>query len=675
MEIPMAITQEQEKIKFYISSFVDEGLNEQSAKSLLIKLYVLSKHNYLKTFNLNKGKINLLQILENQDTFLVPIIKKLEIFQVCDFPIPLILIRDLRDISICISTSLFFSYIKDSKSSKSEGQFFTPINIINQIYSGLGLFKERMKQEFTNVLDCSAGLGDFLSVHIQNEKILNYAVELDELTFEFMIFNFFLDKSISQTNRTKLILTLKQGDALKGYQTESVDSFTQTDKGKNLLLEYRKIREILLKSDNISIKDLERVLDLRYQISNFQDDFRNFNWFIDFPEIFFNRKLQLRTENVFDFVLGNPPWIKFGSFNMSDYSDVFSHSIFADQLQGKFNFSLPFIILGYKFTKNKGALVIPKGIVSETYASKWREKIVKDKTLSKLILSTSTGFKDVMNEYGLIFWDKEQKKEFFQVHEEKSDRKMEVDFNSLKSPLFKIPLIPRDIYQSLEEIFEKSQPLKNFCEIRRGLTLSKKYQEFYFNKNLKTFSGNKVKKLIRHNYFTDNRKEGVRDFQVFYDGEQFVYDKELLGAPGTSSIFERHKIIRRNRGKQWLIGLDFSEGYFVNDIFDIIYTSDKKTLLMTFGYLSSTLVQFLMETCIQRDITSNQLRELPFPNLGEEDKRKIETAVNHWIDSTKNKKDIQKLKRSIDEIVFRIYNIPNEIIEYIKENTKLHWSS
>ncbi len=671
----MTTTQEQEKIKYYISSFVQKGLNELSAKSLLIKLYVLSKHGYLNSITSNKKEVNLLQIIEKQDTSFIPLIKKLEIFEVSDFPVPLTLLLDLSNISGYISTNLLFSCIKDSESSKLEGQFFTPSNLINQVFSGLDLLKESKKQGYFSVLDFSAGVGDFLSLLIPNNKILNYAVELDELTYEFMSFSFLLDKSISQAKRAKTILTLKQGDALKGYQTEKVNLLIKTNKGKDLLLEYKKIREILLNSEEVSINDLERVFDLRLQISNFQLDFNEFNWFIDFPEIFFDKKMQFKSDNVFDFVLGNPPWIKFGSFNISEYKSIFSQSLFANQLQGKFNFALPFIILGYRFTKNKGALVIPKGIVSETYASKWREKIVKDKTLSKLILSTSTGFKDVINEFGLIFWDKEQKKDFFQIHDEKTEKKMEVDFKSIKPPLFRVPFIPRNIYQNLDKIFENSQPLKNFCEIRRGLTLSKKYQEFYKDKNLETFDRKRVKKLIRHNNFTVIRREGVVDFQVFYGGERFVYDKELLGAPGSANIFEREKIIRRNRGKQWLIGLDFSEGYFVNDIFDIIYTSDRSTLLTTFGYLSSTLVQFLMETYIQRDITSNQLRELPYPELGKEDTRKIETAVNQWIISTKNREDVQELRRNMDEIVFSFYNIPDEIIEYIKESTKLHWSS
>ncbi|MFW9853179.1 MAG: Eco57I restriction-modification methylase domain-containing protein, partial [Candidatus Thorarchaeota archaeon] len=645
----MTSFQEQEEIKFYISSFTHEGLNEQSSKSLLIKLYVLSKHNYLNLVPLGNNRTNLLQIIKNQDKFIVPLIKKLEIFKISDFPIPITLVRDLRDISSYISTSLFFSYIKDSKLSKLEGQFFTPANLINQICSGLGILKETKKQEYVSVLDCSAGLGDFLSVLIPNNKIHNYAVELDELTFEFMFFNILLDKTISQTKRAKTILTLKQGDALKGYQTVSLGSFTKTKKGKDLLLEYKKIREISLNCNEITFNDVEKVVDLRHQISIFQPDFHEFNWYIDFPEIFFDSKMQLKTENVFDFVLGNPPWIKFGSFNISEYKNVFSHSLFINQLRGKFNFSLPFIILGYNLTKNKGALVVPRGIVTETYASKWREKIVKDKSLSNLILSASTGFKDVINEYSLIFWDKEQKKDFFQIYDEKNNRMMEVDFKSIKSPLFRIPLIPMSIYQSLDKIFENSQPLKNFCEIRRGLTLTKKYQIFYRNKDLKSFDRSKVKKLIRHNNSSSTRKEGVADFQVFYVGEQFVYDKKLLGAPGTANIFERNKIIRRNRGKKWLIGLDLTDGYYVNDIFDIIYTSDLSKLLTIFGYLSSSLVQFLMETYIQRDITSNQLRELPYPDLEKKDKKEVETAVNQWINSRKNKKNIQKLRSKMDE--------------------------
>lgn len=671
----MISTHEQEKIKQFIDSFVEEGLNEQSAKSLLIKLYVLNKHGYLKTIPSIKQEVNFSLIIKNQDIFFAPLTKKLEIYKVSDFSIPLILLQDLREISNHISSNLFFSYLKDTKSSKLEGQFFTPPDLINQIYSGLNLPEETYEGVNFNILDCSAGIGDFLSIFIRNDKIFNYAVELDKLAFEFMLFDFLFDRSVSQTKKAKLILTLKQGDALKGYQIENVKQFLDTKNGKDLLLNYKVIRENLLNSKEISIVDIERALDLRCKISKIEVNFEEFNWFIDFPEIFFDRKLQLSTENVFDFVLGNPPWIKYGSFNISNYKKIFSHPLFANYIQGKFNFSLPFIILGYKFSKFRGALVIPKGVISETYASKWRKKIFNDKTLSEIILSTSVGFKDVINEYGLVFWDKEQKRESFQIHDEKSKIQTEVDFKSIKPPLFKIPLIPKPIYKHLEKVFEKSQPLKNFCEIRRGLTLSKKYQEYYLNKNLENFDKSKVKKLIRHNSFNNTRKEGIGNFQVFYGGEIFVYDKKLLGAPGSSSIFERSKIIRRNRGKQWLIGLDLSRCYYVNDIFDVIFSSDESTLFTIFGYLSSSLVQILMESYIQRDITSNLVRELPFPNLSNEELKKIEKAVNQWVNSKKTKDDIENLRNLVDKTIFELHNIPEKIQVFIQEIAKLHWFS
>jgi len=677
MKIVMKTTQEQKKIEPLITSFVERGLDEQSAKSLLLKLYLLHKHNYLDIKTSSDRELNLFQIIKKQNWFLTHLIKELEIFSVSIFPIPLSLLQEISRVFSGVSASLFFSYIKDIKSSKLEGQYFTPNDMINQVFSELDLLKETKKQTNINVLDCSAGLGDFLSILIHNNNILNYAVELNKLTYEYMLFNFLFDDTISESKRAKIILTLKQGDALKGYNTETINLLFKTDKGKDIVLEYKKVRENILKSDEILITDIKKVLTLRSRIVEIHSSFKKFNWFLDFPEIFFNRNLQLKTENVFDFVCGNPPWIKFGSFNIAEYKDVLSHSMFANQLQGKFNFSLPFIILGYRFTKNRGALVVPKGIVSETYASKWREKIFEERTISKIMLSSPSRFRNVVNEYGLIFWDKTKKSEYIQISDEKSGKKIDVDFKSIKHPLFRIPLIPRSISQNLNEVFEESQsqPLKNLCEIRRGLTLSRKYQKLYFGKSLNVFKKEKVKKIIRHNSFSSDKREGVGNFQVFYGGEQFVYDKKLLGAPGSASLFEQNKIIRRNRGKQWFVGLDLSKAYYVNDIFDIIYASDESKLFTIFGYLSSTLVQFLMENYIQRDITSNLVRELPCPHLDKEGLRNIETAVIQWINSAKNSSDLKKMRHLVDEIIFDFYNILAETKEYVQENTKLYWSN
>ena len=124
----------------------------------------------------------------------------------------------------------------------------------------------------------------------------------------------------------------------------------------------------------------------------------------------------------------------------------------------------------------------------------------------------------------------------------------------------------------------------------------------------------------------------------------------------------------------WYIGLDMSKEIYVNDIFDIIYSKDEiVSLKALFGYLSSSLIQYLTEYFIIRDITSNIVRELPFPDFSSSELLVMEQLVEQWLNSTKGEKEFMIMRREIDKIVYKIFDLNKEELDFVNSSSKYNW--
>ena len=182
------------------------------------------------------------------------------------------------------------------------------------------------------------------------------------------------------------------------------------------------------------------------------------------------------------------------------------------------------------------------------------------------------------------------------------------------------------------------------------------------------------KKIIRSNTFKLDKRNGIFNFQLHFAGESFVYDKNLLGAPGTESLFEQSKIIRRNRGKLWYVGLDLEGNYYVNDIFDIIFPKTNQfSVKFIYAYLCSSLIQLLAESLLVRDITSNIVRNFPFPCLNSIQSSELEECVNIWLSSSKTVNDFLNMRKKIDCLIFDFWDFPTEIRIFIENHINLNW--
>ncbi len=664
-------------IKYQLQSILDRlnnlGISVIESKSLLLKLYILKKFGYLSEKHRESDLVSLEQLIKegNQDIF--HFYQQVESFLVSKVLISKDIIKLILDIDAIESTHDLFSILQADDKQREIGQYFTSKETISKINKEI--FSDNLtSNSLHSIIDFSAGLGDFIIPLMEKTDLTIYALELDKLSYEYCIFNLICNPKLSKQRIYSLLLTIRNGDAISGFDEKVFSDLCKNSEAKRLMQDYLTLRHSLINETNLFLKeDIIRAFSIRKQIGNIDKNFKKFNWFIDFPERFLDYDLNFTNAPYFDYVVGNPPWIIYGSFLKKEYRSILSSTAFSRYLYGKYNFSLPFLILALRLTKKKGALVLPQGIVSESYGKLIREKLLKEKTLTKIELCESKLFEKVVNDYCVIYWNKDSNNDTFKIQDNKNQKTIQVAFTSLVNSHYKIPRLPSQYSTLVKKVYSNSVLLKEIIFVRRGLTLSKKYQQFYSKIDFEN-SNIEQNKLIKHNAFKSLKKEGIMNFQVFYDGDKFVYDKKLLGAPGDVSLFERRKIIRRNRGRIWLIGLDMSKEIYVNDIFDIIYSKvDKVSLKALFSYLSSSLVQYLTEYFIQRDITSNVVRELPFPNFSSSELLKMEQLVDQWLNSKMGEEAFLKMRREIDKIVYNVFDLNKEESYFINSNCKYNW--
>lgn len=664
-------------MKYQLQSILNRlnklGISENESKSLLLKLYILKKYELLSEKHKENDFVSLEQLIKEGVPYIFHFYQKMESFFVSKVLISKDIIELILNIDTIESTHDFFSILQADAKQKEIGQYFTSKKTINKITNEI--FSDKLTSNgMHSVIDFSAGLGDFINPLMKKTELTIYALELDKLSYEYCIFSLIFNPKLSKQRKCSLLLTIRNGDAISGFDEKVFSDLCKNIKAKKLLREYLALRHNLVYKTNLFLEeDIIKVFSIRKQIGNIDKRFKKFNWFIDFPEKFLDYEMNFTEENYFDFIVGNPPWIIYGSFLKKEYLSILSSTPFSRYLYGKYNFSLPFLILALRLTKKKGALVLPQGIVSESYGKKVREKLIEEKLLTKIELCESKLFERVVNDYCVIYWNKENNDDTFQIQDNKNQKTIQVSFASIVHSHYKIPLLPTKYSALIKKISSKSVLLRDIIFVRRGLTLTKKYQQSYSEVDNKN-SNIEQKRLIKHNAFKSQKKEGVMNFLVFYDGDKFVYDRELLGAPGDFSLFERKKIIRRNRGRKWYIGLDMSKEIYVNDIFDIIYSKEETVSLKAlFGYLSSSLVQYLAEYFIQRDITSNVVRELPFPNFSSSDLLVLDQLVGQWLNSTKSEEEFLKMRREIDKIVYQIYDLNKEESDLVNSSSKYNW--
>lgn len=648
-------------------------LTNQEFTSMLVKLFLMINKMQFSLDKISSKIFSLKNYLESAEFELVSLIESLEKFSCFNLRLERHVWSSLVDLLVQLSFEQFVNLINHAKIVKAKGQFFTAKEIVSMVSENIFDLDDTNVTTKT-VIDTSAGKGDFLIPLFGKANFIIYSVELDPIYVEFLIFQILLDNSFPADLKLLNIVNIKHGDAILGYDDKLLYELTSKENGSKLLKKYLLNRKTIVENTkDITLETVIECFKLRKQISRLSSDFKQFNWFIDFPERFLDIELDRLKEGGFDIVIGNPPWIQSKNFDKDKYKEAVSNGIFAEQVYGKYNLALLFLILNYKLSKHKGCLVAPLGVITESYAKKWRKKVIDNRKLYRIILLQKSWFKNVTNEFCLVFWDKNALKTL-QIEREVSLEKYEIPIEIIQKYDYRFPLIPRNILLDILQVFQKCRKLEDLCFIRRGLTLTKEYQNAYEESGREIQRADLIKPLIHHNKSDPSSKQGIFNYQIFHSSQTFAYDRRLLGAPGTSSLFEQPKIIRRNRGRKWILALDKKGRFYVNDIFDMIIPNNNEISLNTlFAYLLSSFAQFFLENILQRDITSNFVRLLPVPELDRSDSECLDSLIDEWSKSEKTLEQTEYLRERVDKIIFRKLKLSSKTLHFIRHKSSLNW--
>lgn len=649
------------------------GLTNQEFTSMLVKLFLMINKMQFSLDKISSRIFSLINYLESAEFELVSLIESLEKFSCCNLRLERHIWSSLVDLLVQLSFEQFVNLINHTKNVKAKGQFFTAKKIVSMVSENIFDLDDTNATTKT-VIDASAGKGDFLIPFFGKANLIIYSVELDPIYVEFLIFQILLDNSYPVDLKLRNIVNIKHGDAILGYDDKLLYELTSKENGSKLLKKYLLNRKTIVENTkDITLETVIECFKLRKQISQLSSDFKQFNWFIDFPERFLDIELDRLKKGGFDIVIGNPPWIQSKKFDKDKYKEAVSNEIFAEQVFGKYNLALLFLILSYKLSLHKGCLVAPLGVITESYAKKWRKKVIDNRNLYRIILLQKSWFKNVTNEFCLVFWDRNTHKTL-QIEQEVSLEKYEIPIDIIQKYGYRFPLIPRVILLDILLLFQKCRKLEDLCFIRRGLTLTKEYQNAFEDSRNDIQRADLIKPLIHHNKSDPSSKQGVFNYQIFHSSQTFVYDRRLLGAPGTSSLFEQPKIIRRNRGRKWILALDKNGKLYVNDIFDMIIPNYNEISLNTlFAYLLSSFAQFFLENILQRDITSNFVRLLPVPELDRSDSECLDSLIVEWFQSEKTLEKTEYMRERVDKIIFRALKLSDKTLQFIRHKSSLNW--
>ncbi|UJG40986.1 MAG: Eco57I restriction-modification methylase domain-containing protein [Candidatus Heimdallarchaeum aukensis] len=635
-------------------------------KSMIVKFYFIYNSSSFSSEQ-NQQKTSLINLVNlNQDD--KQILLSLEKLRVLEKKLPVWVFEQIKNIIKTINEVNILSLIQDK--TRLTGQYFTNRILVKKVYDLLDILSNNSKKTKT-VIDISSGIGDFLYPAFEKQEIMPYSVEVDPFIYEFQVFKLFF---MLQDNRKRKLLPLisKYGDSILGYDERIIKQMSErknTTFLKLLAILREKRREVIFGKKEISFQDIKECLTKRDEISKKYPSLSKFSFFVDLPEIFFDESLSLQ-KKFFDFVIGNPPWIEYKKIN-NRYKEFLKREPYKNRIFGKYNFALPFLIIAESLSKEKVGLILPSGIITDTYGKKWRKHLKDNRYDVEIYTDLDYSFKDVSNEFFLLSMDLKNESNYIKFHKRKDNHEHKIDYSFIFPPLFLFSNFSSESQKEISTILNNYPKLKEHSFIRRGLTITKRYKEKYIKK--KKYS-NEIKsvEIVRHNIFSNNYKEGVINFEVFPGKEKIIYDRKVLGAPGDHQIFEKPKIVRRNRGKKYFIGLDL-EGYYVNDIFDIIIPDEQIDLYGLFGYLSSSFVQFIVESFIVRDITSNLFREIPIPFPSSDIWVTMKEITKNWIKSDRDFNQAVIFRKRIDKKVTNYFKLSQNLTKECFEKTSMYW--
>ena len=273
---------------------------------------------------------------------------------------------NLKEIDSDIIGMVYGRYVTAGK--HEQGRYFTPKEVVEYILDTIGYTSDNPAGiRDKKILDLAGGSGSFL-VHAARRLIKSYKNPkisiIPRIIRQVKDSLFCMDINpfacyLAETNLLiQVIDLLKQIKESGDLRDCSIDRFNVYNTDSLLLPRVENIRSNLL--NPVLDQELSTVSQIKTRTGDFADGF--------------------------DFVVGNPPYVRADEPNVDKYRRIIEQSGRYETLYEKWDLFVPFVELSCKLTATNGklGLIVSRGIQSNNYAEKLRDYLANSLTITQV---------------------------------------------------------------------------------------------------------------------------------------------------------------------------------------------------------------------------------------------------------------------------------------------------
>ena len=537
---------------------------------------------------------------------------------------------------------------------KRLGQFYTPEPIIDYILDQIGYTKNIIGKK---IVDLSCGSGGFTTratnrlISLQNNK--KNKIEIIESVIDSVYgldinpFACYLAETNILIQLLDLIIEIKKDNPK--YNVPKINIF-QTNSMETPSL--------------LSIDDEQEVKDIKQKSGKFIDGF--------------------------DFVVGNPPYLE--AKKMDDFTKKICKETCPNVANGAFDLFVCFIDKGLHILKDGGQLgyIFPNKFLITNYAKKMREELLEKYIVKEIIDVSECGVFENVSVYPVIMLIENTKPKNNLI---KTAEKVE-SIKDLENKTFNTSLIDQNLYKRDDRVFfilpsdkkqnlilmhllsDKFKTIDNYLSIKWTISFhaSGLREKFLFPEKPNTKF---AKKLIGGKSFAGN--DDINRYKLNWGGWWINYDEEFARSHKNQlppkNLFEQEKLIICQNSLRLRATYD-DNNYYCKDTFFVanLLENIKNDFNLKFflAILNSKLLHYYYANIYKGTHIAGgylhyligYLYSLPIAIPTKKQHDQIVDLVDKILIS-KDKDEFEKLDSSIDELVYKLYQLDKEEIKIV----------
>lgn len=385
--------------------------------------------------------------------------------------------------------------------------------------------------------------------------------------------------------------------------------------------------------------------------------------------------------DAFDVVIGNPPYVGFGSRDSAKISkqeiDLIK-SIYLNSAEYKINLYPLFMERGINLTKEKGiqTYITPDSFLLGRYFSKIRNYINNNCSILKILLFSDKVFNATVG-YSVVYFFKKEKNidnRVYVSNVKSSDLNKIVFFNYNQSVFDKTDHNRFRLY--FDEITKSIIEKIDLDKIKLGTV-------FTGRTGIRSKIGQK--NILSKEDKGGNYKQGIVSggqilkYSIIYNNDHINVDPEILNGGGFDfNVINNPKILLRQTSDKITGSIDYNNYYHLNNVHSFAPNPDPKgyDLKLVIAILNSKLIEFYYQNIAlekgraMAQIDIETVENFPLPKLDSEKVNIIINLVNQIQENKKNNinADTSDLESQIDELVMDLYELNEEEKQIIRNS-------